>query len=309
MKVYHSLNNFQKIDKAVVTIGTFDGVHLGHQKILSRLKESADKINGETVVLTFFPHPRMVLQPTADLKLLNTLEEKIDLLASFKIDHLIIHPFSVEFSELSSSEFIKDILVDNIGVKKLIIGYDHHFGKNREGSFEQLKQSAPLYKFEIEEISKHDIENIAVSSTKIRNAIIKGETNTASKFLGYPYFLTGKVVKGNQLGRKLGFPTANIEIEEKYKLIPAEGIYAVNVISDGEKFRGMLSIGKNPTIPGKGSSIEVNIFNFDKDIYGSKIRVEFILRMRDELKFENLEQLQNQLHIDKENAIKILHLS
>ncbi len=309
MKVYTNIEKFKDVKNPIVTTGTFDGVHLGHQKIISRLKDVAKNENGETVLLTFYPHPRMVLFPDDnELKLLNTQEEKINLLEHYGVDHLIIYPFTKEFSRLTSVEFVRNILVNHIHTKRLVIGYNHHFGRNREGSFEHLKEYGPLYGFEVEEIPAKDIDSIEVSSTKIRKALQSGDVETAATYLGHAYSLTGKVVKGQQLGRTMGYPTANIVVENKYKLIPADGVYAVKVKHKGKLFGGMLNIGNNPTIVGKGRSIEVNIFDFNEDIYGDDATIYFIKRLRDELKFNGLDELKNALASDKQNTLKILKL-
>ncbi len=264
MKIYHNISEFSGVNKSVVTTGTFDGVHLGHQVILNRLKEIAEKTGGETVILTFFPHPRMVLYPEQnDLRLINTIDERVELLKNTGIDHLIIHPFSKEFSRLSSIDFVRDILVNQLHTHKLVIGYDHHFGRNREGTFEHLQEYGPLYGFNVEEIPAQEIQQINISSTKIRNSLMDGEINAANQFLGYHYFLQGTVVPGNQIGRKIGFPTANIKVNEWYKLIPAKGVYAVRIHIDNNTFNGMLNIGTRPTIDGTENTIEVNIFNFN----------------------------------------------
>ena len=307
MKVYTNIEDFEEVKNPVVTTGTFDGVHLGHQKIISRLKAAALENNGETVLLTFYPHPRMVLFPDDnELKLLNTQQEKIELLQKYGIDHLIIYPFTKEFSRLTSVEFVRNILVNKIKTKRLIIGYNHHFGRNREGSFEHLKEYGPLYGFEVEEIPAKDIEHIEISSTKIRKALQTGDVKVATTFLGHLYSLNGKVVEGLKLGRTIAYPTANIVVEDKYKLIPADGIYAVKIKQDNVLYGGMLSIGNNPTVVGKGRSIEVNIFDFDKDIYGQEVTIYFIERLRDEVKFNNLEELKEQLMKDKVNSLKLL---
>ena len=300
MKVYTSIDQFEKLDNAIVTTGTFDGVHIGHQKIISRLKEIAKLDNGETVLLTFFPHPRVVLFPdNDDLKMLSTEEEKISLLEYYGIDHLIIHPFTKEFSRLGSVEFVRNILVNKIGTKKLVIGYNHHFGRNREGTFEHLKEFGHIYGFNVEEIPALDIDNVNVSSTKIRNAILAGDIKTASLYLGHLYSLSGIVVEGNKLGRKIGFPTANLFVEHNYKMIPRNGVYAVDVSVNGRKYSGMLNIGHRPTIGKSEKSIEVNIFDFDEDIYNQKINVCFKERIRDEVKFPDLNALKDQLTKDK----------
>ncbi|MEO5977627.1 MAG: bifunctional riboflavin kinase/FAD synthetase [Chryseolinea sp.] len=307
MKIYHGIDDFVRLDFAVVTSGTFDGVHVGHQKILSRLRETASKNGGETVVITYWPHPRLVLHPEdSSLKLLNTFEEKAELLKKYGVQHLVRIPFTKEFSQLTSEEFITKILVDTIGTRKLVIGYDHHFGKNREGSFEQLKRDAPKYGFAVEEIPRQDIDHVGVSSTKIRQAIEVGDIQTATHFLGTPYSLTGRVVMGDRIGRTLGYPTANIEIDTGYKLIPCDGIYAVVVQYEHAEFKGMLYIGNRPTINGVKRNIEVNIFDFDKDIYGDSVTLHIFSMIRGDVKFNDLDALKKQLHADKADALKSL---
>ncbi|MGB3587160.1 MAG: riboflavin biosynthesis protein RibF, partial [Tunicatimonas sp.] len=259
--------------RPVVTSGTFDGVHIGHQKILNRLQELAKEVDGETVVLTFWPHPRLVLKgDESSLKLLNTFEEKARLLEQVGIDHLVQIPFTEEFSQLSPDEYVQRILVDQLGAKFLVIGYDHRFGRNRQGDFEYLLQNAPRFGFQVEEIPRQDIDDIGVSSTKIRQALETGDVATAHSYLGRYYDISGTVVDGDKIGRGLGFPTANISVEEKYKLIPADGIYAVHVFLEEKQFGGMLYIGNRPTLAGKNKTIEVNIFDFDQDIYGQQLR-------------------------------------
>lgn len=307
MRIYHNLDDFSPVRNAVVTSGTFDGVHVGHQKILSRLDEVAEKNRGETVVITFWPHPRLVLYPNdTDLKLLNTFEEKAELIKEQGIHHLLRIPFTKEFSQLSSEAFITNILVDKIGTKKLVIGYDHHYGKNREGSFEQLKINGPKYGFDVEEISRQDVDHIVVSSTKIRRALETADLETATHLLGRPYGITGRVVKGDKIGRLMGFPTANIEIDSQHKLVPADGIYAVTVLHEHTVYGGMLYIGYRPTIDGGKKSIEVNIFNFDRDIYGESLSIKFHQLIRGDSKFNDLEELKEQLKKDKEQALSIL---
>ena len=307
MKIYHSIDDFSKLDNAVVTSGTFDGVHIGHQKILERLKEIAEKFNGETVVITFWPHPRLVLYPDdQSLKVLNTFEEKAELLKAEGIQHLLRIPFTKEFSQISSQQFIDHILVKQIGTRKLVIGYDHRFGKNREGSFEQLKINGPQYGFDVEEISRQDVDEVGVSSTKIRNALVAGDIDTANHFLGRPYMITGRVIKGDKLGRVLGFPTANIDIDSHNKLVPAEAIYAVEVEHENHHYGGMLYIGNRPTVGGTKRSIEVNIFDFDKDIYGENLTIKLLASIRKDAHFVDLEALKNQLKADKESAISLL---
>ncbi len=308
MKVHYNIDEIPTIKNAIVSQGTFDGVHLAHKKIIERLKQIASIKNGETVIITFEPHPRIVLLPLDHgLQLLSTLNEKINLLEKAGVDHLIILPFTKEFSRLSSEQFIRNILVNKIKTNTLVIGYDHRFGKNREGSFEHLKNSASLYEFEVEEIPEQDIDDIAVSSTKIRQALLNNDIQTAQKYLGNSYSLEGNVIKGKQLGRTIGYPTANIEVENSYKLIPQDGVYAVWVWYNKARFGGMLNIGNNPTIKDKGRSIEVNIFNFEKEIYTENLIIEFVSKLRNEEKFDGLDALKNQLHLDKQNAQAILN--
>lgn len=308
MKIYHGIDDFTRLNYAVVTSGTFDGVHVGHQTILHRLAEIASKNNGETVVITFWPHPRLVLHPEDDsLKLLNTFEEKAALLKEHGVQHLIRIPFTKEFSQLTSEQFIRNILVETIGTKKLVIGYDHRFGKNREGSFEQLMLNANQYGFGVEEIPRQDIDHIGVSSTKIRHALEVGDIKTASHLIGRPYTLNGTVMKGDKIGRLMGYPTANIEIDTKYKLIPSDGIYAVTVSHEHDVFQGMLYIGNRPTINGLRRNIEVNIFDFNKEIYGESLTVHLHAYIRGDIKFNDLEELKIQLHQDKIDSIKVLN--
>jgi riboflavin kinase/FMN adenylyltransferase len=308
MKIYHNLDDFSPLPNAVVTSGTFDGVHLGHQKIFDRLKEVTVKHSGETVVITFWPHPRLVLNPTdTKLKLLNTFEERIELIKEQGIQHLLRIPFTKEFSNISSTDFIQKILVEKIGTKKLVIGYDHHFGKNREGSFEQLKVNGPRFGFDVEEIPRQEIDHIGVSSTKIRTALEAGDVESAQTLLGRPFSITGRVVQGEKLGRILGFPTANLDLDSHYKLIPAEGIYAVLVTYEGRQHKGMLYIGQRPTVGGVHQTIEVNIFDFDKTIYGETLSVQFISNIRQDIKFNDLEALKAQLILDREAALQRLN--
>jgi riboflavin kinase / FMN adenylyltransferase len=304
MRIYYSIDDFSPVTNAVVTSGTFDGVHVGHKKILSRLTEVARKSGGETVVITFWPHPRLVLYPDdKQLRLLNTFEEKAELLKKQGVNHLLRIPFTKEFSQLSSEDFITKILVEKIGTKKLVIGYDHHFGKNREGSFEQLMLNAPKYGFEVEEIPRQDVDHVTVSSTTIRKSIESADLETANHLLGQPYMLSGRVVKGDQLGRQLGYPTANIEIDSIHKLIPADGIYAVRVHHASSAYKGALYIGNRPTVDGARKVIEVNIFNFAKEIYGESLTVSFHKFIRGDQKFDSLEQLKAQIAIDKEKTL------
>ena len=307
MKIYHSITDFQKEENAVVTIGTFDGVHTGHRKIISRLTALAKKQKGESVVLTFFPHPRMVLHPDDHgLKLLNTLDERVALLTQLSIDNLIVHTFTKEFSRTTFIQFVRNILVNVIGTKTLVIGYDHHFGRNREGTYKELSELAPVYNFKLEKIDEEIIHEITVSSTKIRTAIDKGDIALANELLGYEYMLSGKVVRGDGIGKALGYPTANIHPAEDYKLVPANGIYAVRVKVENENYSGMLYIGTRPTMNKTERNIEVNIFNFNRDIYDKTITVMFRKRIRDDIRFSSAEELSRQLGNDKEEALKIL---
>ena len=307
MKIHQGDASFAPPRRAVVTSGTFDGVHVGHQKILGRLKELARETGGETVVVTFWPHPRMVLHPNDPaVQLLTTFEEKLEVLESVGIDHLVQIPFTKEFSQLSSDAFIQQVLVDKIGTRHLVIGYDHHFGRNREGSFEYLKAHASKYGFVVEEISRQDIDHVGVSSTKIRRALEEGDVQTAHEYLGRPYGLTGSVVKGDQLGRDLGYPTANLQIESPHKLIPADGIYAVHVWHQQQHYGGMLYIGRRPTVQGKARNIEVNIFNFDQTIYGDELRLDLLTYVRGDMTFATLEELATQLSKDKQATLALL---
>lgn len=306
MNVYYGIQEFHKLPFAVVTSGTFDGVHLGHQKILSRLQEVCAATQGESVLITFHPHPRMVIQGAKDLQLLSTIDEKIALLEANGVQHLLIIPFNREFSELSSEQFIHKILIDTIGTKKLVIGYDHRFGRNREGGFDYLQQNAHRYGFEIEEIPRQDLDHVTVSSSKIRKSLLEGDVHHADEFLGRPYSLSGTIVKGKQLGRTIGYPTANIQIPEEYKLVPANGVYAVQVLYQGQVLGGMLNIGTRPTVDGTFRTIEVNIFEFDKEIYGEKLTVQFVQKIRNEQKFNGIDELKGQLFKDKQVALDLL---
>lgn len=319
MKIYKSLEAFEALPNAVVTIGTFDGVHIGHQKILSKLKECAQASDGETVLLTFFPHPRLIINPDDDsLRLINDIEEKTHRLALAGIDHLIITPFTRDFSNQSPEEYISNVLVGKLGTKKIIIGYDHHFGKNRVGTIDDLKHFAEIFDFEVDQIPEQDIEDVAVSSTRIRESLIKGDIETANKYLGYPFELTGTVVRGDQIGREIGFPTANLNIHESHKLIPAYGIYAVEVeifskvpstISSEYQMpmpesvaRGMAYIGNRPTVDGMHRKIEINLLDFNADLYEKTLRVKFLHFLRHDQWFESLALLQEEI---KNDEIKI----
>ena len=307
MEVYRGLSEYLPAKNAVVTTGTFDGVHVGHKTIINNLKKVAADFDGETVLVTFHPHPRLVLEKDCGLKLLSTIDERIELLEKEGVDHLIIIPFDKDFSRMSSMEFVREILVKQIGTKKLVIGYDHHFGRNREGSFSHLLEFGPLYGFEVEEIPAFDVNHVNVSSTKIREALDSGDIITATKFLGQPYKLSGEVVRGEQLGRSIGYPTANIKVKEAYKLIPQQGVYVVGVTIGKEHLFGMLNVGVRPTVSAeKEVSIEVNIFDFDQDIYGSQIKIDFIKHIRNEIQFDSVNELKLQLEQDLFLCKKIL---
>jgi riboflavin kinase/FMN adenylyltransferase len=310
MKIYYGLDDFQTLDYAVVTSGTFDGVHFGHQKILQQVvsETKAQSSHGaESVLLTYHPHPRLVLFPDQkDLKLLTTLEEKIELVAKFGIDHFVVIPFDKNFAAQTSKDFIENVLVRKINTKQLIIGYDHKFGKNREGSFEYLKANERLFGFTVQEIPKQDIDDIAVSSTKIRQALENGQVDLANTYLTYTYSLTGKVVRGNQIGRTIGFPTANIQ-PPPHKLVPAEGIYAVRVRIEEQTYNAMLYIGRRTTLgEDLARTVEVNIFDFNQDIYEKELTIFFVEKLRGEEKFPSLEAMQAQLAIDKQKTLVAL---
>lgn len=316
MKIYRSLEDFSPVENAVVTIGTFDGVHIGHQKILVHLKEAAQKISGETILLTFFPHPRLIINPDDDsLRLINDIEEKVSQLSKVGIDHLIIIPFSRDFSNQTPEEYISNVLVGKLGTKKIVIGYDHHFGKDRKGSLGDLEQFASIFDYSVDEIPEQDINDIAVSSTRVREALIKGDIKTANLYLGYPFELTGTVIRGDQIGRTIGFPTANLQVHEPHKLIPAYGIYAVEVyiynhiqnITTGEYkeenpvsiAKGMGYIGTRPTVDGMNRAIEISLFDFDQDIYGKTLRVKFLHFIRHDERFDSLEEMKAQIKADE----------
>ncbi|MDA8820140.1 bifunctional riboflavin kinase/FAD synthetase [Schleiferiaceae bacterium] len=306
MKVTYGLNNFKTISCAVATTGTFDGVHLGHRKILNQLVAKAKKVGGESVLLTFSPHPRIVLQPDVELELLSSENEKISLLEKTGIDHLIIHPFTREFSRTQSLDFVREFLVNKIGVKHLVIGYDHHFGRNREGSFDHLKEFGPIYGFEVEEIAAFDIDQVNVSSTKIRNALAEGNVELANMYLGAPYSISGRVIKGNQIGRTIGFPTANIECDFMQKLLPADGVYAGKLHVNGHTYNAMANLGSRPTIGSKQRKLEVHCIGTDIHLYESEVRFELYKFLRGIEEFANLEALKKQLEVDKKEANLVL---
>jgi len=304
MKIHLGTEKIHEIENAVVTAGTFDGVHIGHQKILNRIRDVADKTKGQTVLITYWPHPRLVLKPWDNtLLLLTTFPEKANLLEAQGIDHLVKIPFTRDFASMSPEEYVKVVLNERINTRKMIIGYDHRFGKDRSGGLDELKAFAPKYNFDVEEISRQDIDEIGISSTKIRTALQSGDITTANTYLGRNYCVSGRVIHGNQLGRSIGYPTANIEVKENYKLIPADGVYAVKVCNKYTKFDGMLNIGQKPTIGGENKTIEVNIFDFNQDIYNTEITIEFVDHVRNEIKFESLDSLKLQLAED-EKAVR-----
>ena len=306
MVTVQSISNYDKEHPTAITIGTFDGVHIGHRKILKRLIKNSKDLGLKSMVLTFFPHPRMVLQKDADLKLLNTIDEKIKILEELGLDYLIIHPFTKEFSRFSATEFVRDILVNSLRTKKIIIGYDHRFGRNRDANINDLIAFGSALDFEVEEIPAQEIDDVSVSSTKIRKALEEGNIVTANKYLGYPYMLTGLVKKGKGLGRQLNFPTANLTIKESYKLIPKNGVYVVQSIIGNSTVNGMMNIGYNPTVSGKEKSIEIHFFDFDEDLYDQKLQIDILGRIRDEHKFESVEALKNQLLNDKQTSLIML---
>ena len=302
LKIFHSINDFRSTKKTILTLGTFDGVHIGHKKILKKVIQGTANEKYESLVLTFFPHPRMVLQEDSGLQLLNTIDEKIDLLAEIGLENLVIHPFDETFSRLTAEDFVKTILVDRFHIQKIIIGYDHRFGRNRTADIDDLIAFGKKYNFEVEQISVQEINEISVSSTKIRNALLEGNMSLASDCLGYDYFLTGTIVRGKQLGRTINFPTANLNIKENYKLIPQNGVYIVESTINQKTVFGMMNIGFNPTVKGQNQSIEIHYFDFDADLYGQKIRVSILQRIRSEQKFESVDLLKAQLEKDKKSA-------
>lgn len=306
VNVFHSVQSFKSNKKTIVTLGTFDGMHVGHQVILNKLKLQKRIYGYETLVLTFFPHPRMVLKTDRKIALLNTIEERIKQIDYFGIDHLVVQEFTPEFAELSAEEFVKTVLVDQFNIGKIIIGYDHRFGKNRSADIHDLIKFGTIYHFDVEQISAKELEKVSVSSTKIRNALSKGQVDVAKTFLGYPYMLSGTVTSGKQLGRTIGYPTANIQVDEDYKLIPAIGVYVVGVKVNEKDYYGILSIGTNPTVGGTTKSIEVYIFNFNEDIYHKQITVSFLTKIRDEEHFSSVNLLVKAIKKDEEFALNYI---
>jgi len=307
VKVHQSIENYDhKKGSSALTIGTFDGVHIGHQKIIERLNQIKDNTLEKSMILTFFPHPRMILDHREDIRMLTTMEEKIQLLEKFGLNELIIEPFTPQFSRLSALEFVRNILVRKLNLKKLVIGYDHQFGKNREGNFDELVTYGELYDFSVEKISAQEIENVSVSSTKIRKAIDSGDIEMANAYLGYAYLLTGEIIKGKGIGRKMNFPTVNLDIAEDYKLIPKKGVYIVKANFDTCTNFGIMNIGFRPTVGGSGQTIEIHLLDFNGDLYGKKMQVEVLKRLRDEKKFESVEELALQISKDEKVARKWL---
>jgi riboflavin kinase / FMN adenylyltransferase len=306
LNLFPSISEFNSTKKTIVTIGTFDGVHIGHQKIIEKLIQETKKADCESLILTFFPHPRMVLNGSSSIKLLNTINEKSSLLEKMGLDNLVVHPFDKKFSNLSAEEFVKTILVDSFNIKKIIIGYDHRFGNNRSANIDDLISFGKKYDFEVEQISAKEIDSVSVSSTKIRDAITDGNMIVANEFLGYEYILSGKIITGKQLGRTIGFPTANIKIEENYKLIPKNGVYIVKSHLQEKTVFGIMNIGLNPTVNGEDLSIEVHFLDFDADLYNKNITVSVIARIRDEQKFTSIDLLKAQIQEDKNYAISFI---
>lgn len=303
MKIFHSINEFHSTKKTILTLGTFDGVHVGHRKILERVTQNTENGEYESLVLTFFPHPRMVLQGESEVKLLNTLSEKIALLEKIGIQNLVIHPFDETFSRLTAEEFVKTVLVDQFHIQKIIIGHDHRFGRNRTANIDDLIAFGKQHDFEVEQISVQEIDAVSISSTKIRTALLAGDMALANEFLGYEYFISGTISKGKQLGRTIGFPTANLQIDEKFKLIPRNGVYVVKSTINEKTVFGMMNIGFNPTVAGENLSIEIHYFDFDADLYDQKISVSILEYLRPEQKFDSVDLLKEQLEKDRETAL------
>ncbi|MBE0423495.1 MAG: bifunctional riboflavin kinase/FAD synthetase [Lutibacter sp.] len=307
MKIYSDLSDYTSKNNSFVTIGTFDGVHLGHKKVLSNLISTAKKSGSSSVLLTFFPHPRIVLDKNADIKLINTIDERIKLLEKTGLDILVIQEFTKDFAKKTALDFVKNVLVDHLQISNLIIGYDHRFGKDREGNFDQLTEYGKIFGFDVTKISQQEIDHITISSTKIRKAIELGNIEEANRYLGYYFMLTGEVVKGKNLGEKIGFPTANLSIKETYKLLPKTGSYIVKSEIENQTVYGMMNIGYNPTVKGKTQTIEIHFFDFNKDLYGKKIQIDVLKFLRDEQKFDSVSALKNQLLADKQKSLEIIN--
>ncbi len=301
------LENYNSKSHSVITIGTFDGVHIGHRKIINQLTTISSTDNLVSILLSFFPHPKMVLQSNNEIKLINTINEKQDLLNTLNLDFLIIKEFTKEFSRLSALEFVRDILVNKLNAKHIIIGYDHHFGRNRTANIQQLREFGELYDFTVTEILAQDIDNIAISSTKIRKALNNGDIKLANNYLGYNYFFNGTVIHGNNIGKTISFPTANIKIDESYKLVPKNGVYIVKSLIDEKCVFGMMNIGTNPTFNRKNQSIEIHFLDFNKNIYNQSLSVEMITRIRSEKKFSSIEDLKKQLELDKVTTLSYIN--
>jgi riboflavin kinase / FMN adenylyltransferase len=306
MKVHRNIGQLPSFSNAVITIGTFDGVHQGHKTIIEALKNEAARIDGESILITFDPHPRKIVNPADGLQLIETLDEKMELLRQTGINHLVVVPFTREFASQSADEYIADFLVDKFHPHTIIIGYDHHFGKGRSGNFKLLEEKAPKYHYRLLEIPKYLIDESAVSSTKIRKALLESDVETANRLLGYDFFFSGTVIKGDQLGRQLGYPTANLHIADQDKIIPGHGVYAAFAEVDGVTRKGMLSIGNRPTLPDSDTRIEVNIFDFDEEIYGKSVRVTVKKYLRAQEKYDSLQELKEQLALDKQNSLRYL---
>ncbi|ANE49404.1 bifunctional riboflavin kinase/FAD synthetase [Flavisolibacter tropicus] len=307
MQVHHSIDLLPVFNNAVVTIGTFDGVHLGHQQIIKALLNEVEKVNGESIIITFHPHPRKIVQPDTSLQLINTLDEKIELLEKQGIDHLVVVPFSPAFASLSADDYIKEFLIQKFHPKVIVIGYDHHFGKGRKGNYQLLEKQKEIWGYNLIEIPKHLLNEADISSTKVRKALLKSDIHSANKLLGYDFFFEGKVVKGDQLGRELGYPTANMEYTDPDKIHLGEGVYAVEVLVAGIVKQGMLSIGKRPTLNDTIERVEVNIFDFNENLYGETIRVIVKSFLRPQIKYNDLNALKTQLHQDKIDTLKALN--
>ena len=308
MNIFHSINDFRSSKKTILTLGTFDGVHIGHRKILERVAQNTENGKYESLVLTFFPHPRMVLQGESEVKLLNTLSEKIDLLKKIGVQNLVIHPFDKTFSRLTAEEFVETVLIDQFDIKKIIIGYDHRFGRNRTANIDDLITFGKQHDFEVEQISVQEIDAVSISSTKIRNALMEGNMALANEYLGYEYFLTGTIIRGKQLGRTIDFPTANLQMEENYKLIPRNGVYVVKSAINQKTVFGMMNIGLNPTVAGENLAIEIHFFDFDEDLYDQKLSVSLLEYLRPEQKFESVALLKQQLEKDRNTSLAHINM-
>jgi len=308
LNIFHSINDFRSSKKTILTLGTFDGVHIGHRKILERVAQNTENGKYESLVLTFFPHPRMVLQGESEVKLLNTLSEKIDLLKKIGVQNLVIHPFDKTFSRLTAEEFVETVLIDQFDIKKIIIGYDHRFGRNRTANIDDLITFGKQHDFEVEQISVQEIDAVSISSTKIRNALMEGNMALANEYLGYEYFLTGTIVRGKQLGRTIDFPTANLQMEENYKLIPRNGVYVVKSAINQKTVFGMMNIGFNPSVAGENLAIEIHFFDFDEDLYDQKLSVSLLEYLRPEQKFESVAFLKQQLEKDRNTSLAHINM-